>query len=91
MILGLLVGVILITGKSYGQADPKKTPGTQVKILGVDLKKKLNKGAIDSTVDVKVRYVKTDGSKAELILDNVGYSKSPINHDKDRRLSGNKQ
>ena len=80
----------LISSAVHAQNDPKKNPRSQLKVISVTLEKKPKENSIDSVANVKIRYIKPDGSKAEMIFNNVGYSTSPVNHDKEAKRSGDK-
>src|SRR5690349_2136700 len=79
----MILAIGFSSQNASAQNDPKKTPGLQIKVTKVDLVKKVIKATSDTLVDVKIQYIKPDGSKGELIMNNVGYSTSPVNHDKD--------
>jgi hypothetical protein len=64
------------TGKA--QTDPKLHPGEAVKVTRVTLvKKATGKSPGDSTMNVKVEYIKPDGSPAMVNFTNVAYSHGP--------------
>ena len=81
-ILVLPAGLFLLTLLSVGvkaQTDPKLNPGP-VQVNKVVIQKKASaERPGDSTIDVKIDYIKTDGSPATLDLKNVQYKTGPHN------------
>jgi len=81
-LLALPAGLFLLTLLSVGvkaQTDPKLNPGP-VQVNKVVIQKKASaERPGDSTVDVKVNYIKTDGAPAILDLKNVQFKTGPHN------------
>ena len=74
-LLTVLTMVFCVTA-GRAQTDPKLTPGDSVKVTKMVLTKKATgRKPGDSVADVRVEYIKPDGSPGVLHLANVGYSK----------------
>ena len=81
-LLALPAGLFLLTLLSVGvkaQTDPKLNPGP-VQVNKVVIQKKASaERPGDSTVDVKVNYIKTNGAPAILDLKNAQFKTGPHN------------
>ncbi len=84
--LSATVALISVVSSASAQNDPKKTPGASVKVTSVSIvKNKSVRSPQDSTVNVMIKYVKKDGTAAELELSNIPFSKSAVNRDPAKR------
>lgn len=74
VIVTAIIPLLLYANKTMAQSDPKLHVGEAIKVTKVNFSKKGVNAAGDSTVNVNIEYIKPDGSKGMLQMNNVKYA-----------------